>query len=215
MNSREFFTIALVIIGVVLLVLFGIQGNRDKAMEEQALAGGQADASETETSVEATHTATVTTTGGSFTLELYGNAVPKTVQNFVDLAEDGFYEGIRFHRIIDGFMIQGGDPLTKDPEMSDMWGMGGPGYQFDDEFVLPDLSNVTGTISMANSGPNTNGSQFFINVADNVFLDGRHAVFGRVIDGYDVVEKLSQVETLPGDRPVEDVIINAVTIQKK
>jgi cyclophilin family peptidyl-prolyl cis-trans isomerase len=114
--------------------------------------------------------------------------------------------------VIEGFMIQGGDPLSKDVANKAMWGTGGPGYQFADEFGQG-LSNVTGTISMANAGPNTNGSQFFVNTNDNVFLDGKHAVFGKVSSGMDVVMKISQLPTDQSDKPVQDVVIEKVEIK--
>ena len=157
-------------------------------------------------------TAVFTTNQGTFTLSLETQKAPKTVENFVKLAQSGFYDGQRFHRVIEGFMIQGGDPLSKDVANKAMWGTGGPGYQFADEFGAG-LSNVTGTISMANAGPNTNGSQFFINTNDNLFLDGKHAVFGKVVSGMDVVMKISQVDTDPSDKPVNDVIIERVEVK--
>jgi cyclophilin family peptidyl-prolyl cis-trans isomerase len=156
--------------------------------------------------------ATFTTNQGTFSLQLETEKAPKTVENFVKLAQEGFYNGQRFHRVIEGFMIQGGDPLSKDLKNKAMWGTGGPGYTFADEFGAG-LSNVTGTISMANAGPNTNGSQFFINTNDNIFLDGKHAVFGKVIEGMDIVMKLSQVDTDPTDKPVNDVIIEKVEVK--
>src|SRR3989344_1610779 len=128
------------------------------------------------------------TTQGTIVLELYTGQMPITAGNFVKLVKEGFYDGIIFHRIINGFMIQGGDPTGT--------GMGGPGYKIKDEFTGTDLDkNLRGTISMANAGPNTGGSQFFINLADNNFLDGKHPVFGKVIEGMDVVDSIAQVET--------------------
>ena len=156
--------------------------------------------------------ATLETSKGNITLEFFKEDAPDTVHNFLQLAEDDFYNGIKFHRVIDGFMIQGGDPLTKDDSQQSMWGTGGPGYKFDDE-IYPGNSNLTGTISMANAGPNTNGSQFFINVADNDFLNSKHTVFGRVIEGMDVVIAISKVETEGPDRPVEPVIINDIVLR--
>ncbi|MGB0925128.1 MAG: peptidylprolyl isomerase [Minisyncoccia bacterium] len=138
---------------------------------------------------------------------------PKTVENFVTLAESGFYNGVKFHRIIKGFMIQGGDPLSKDEDMVDRWGTGGPGYQFEDE-IHAENSNVVGSISMANAGPNTNGSQFFINTADNGFLNAKHTVFGNVTAGMDVVNTIESVDTFPNDRPIEHVEILSVEIVK-
>lgn len=149
------------------------------------------------------------TNKGSITLELFEQTVPKTVTNFITLAKAGFYEGVKFHRVIKGFMIQGGDPLTKEDSTSHLWGTGGPGYTFDDEILEPN-GNYAGTISMANAGPNTNGSQFFINTKDNNFLDSKHTVFGKVINGMDVVTEIENVATGAGDRPVEAVVIEKV-----
>jgi cyclophilin family peptidyl-prolyl cis-trans isomerase len=159
-------------------------------------------------------TAIIKTNMGDITIELYAEKTPKTVENFVKLASGGFYEGVKFHRIIEGFMNQTGDPLTKDDSLIGQWGTGGPGYQFEDEFV-EDLSNTIGTLSMANSGPGTNGSQFFINTGDNVFLDGKHTVFGQVTEGMDVVIEISSVETTgsPFDRPKSPVVIEEITIK--
>jgi cyclophilin family peptidyl-prolyl cis-trans isomerase len=156
--------------------------------------------------------ATIQTNKGNIVLELYAEQTPKTSGNFAKLAQEGFYDGTKFHRVIEGFMIQGGDPQTKDDSLQMMWGTGGPGYQFEDE-IVDGLSNVTGTISMANAGPNTNGSQFFINVADNTFLDGRHAVFGRVLEGMDIVLAISQVERNERDVPVDPVVLEKVIVE--
>ena len=156
-------------------------------------------------------TATFETLQGTFTLELFEDKTPLTTKNFIDLAEKGFYDGTRFHRVISGFMIQGGDPLTQDVNKKRLWGTGGPGYEIKDEFGIG-LSNVPGTISMANHGPNTGGSQFFINTAKNTFLDGKHPVFGKVISGMDIVDKIESVQTDSEDRPVEDVVVK-VTIE--
>jgi len=169
----------------------------------------------TTTNKESMTTAIVTTNKGVITLELFADKAPKTVENFVKLANAGFYNGTRFHRVIKGFMIQGGDPLSKDTSMQSRWGQGGPGYQFADE-IHAENDNVVGTISMANAGPNTNGSQFFINTANNNFLDTKHTVFGRVIAGMDVVTVIENVKTTqPGilDRPVEDMIIEKIEIK--
>jgi len=147
------------------------------------------------------------TTLGNFTVELFEQQVPATVGNFVKLAEKNFYDGVIFHRVIDGFMIQGGDPTGT--------GRGGPGYTFADE-IDPTLKHTSeGMLSMANAGPNTNGSQFFITLAPTSHLDGRHAVFGKVVEGIDVVRKIGKTKTSkPGDRPVVDVVMNKVTINK-
>lgn len=154
--------------------------------------------------------ATFKTNKGDITIELFDTKAPNTVANFRKLAEAGFYDGVKFHRVIKGFMIQSGDPLTKDDTKMDFWGTGGPGYKFADE-LSSDNHNDVGTISMANSGPNTNGSQFFINVNPNNFLDGKHVVFGKVIKGMDVVTAIESVQTGPSDRPVSPVIIEKIT----
>ena len=140
----------------------------------------------------------------SFTIELYADKVPKTVENFVKLANEGFYNSVIFHRVIDGFMIQGGDPTGT--------GSGGPGYAIDDEFHEDLKHDSPGILSMANSGPNTGGSQFFITLDATSWLDGKHSVFGKVIDGMDVVNKIGKVQTNEMDRPLQDVIINKLTI---
>lgn len=155
---------------------------------------------------------TLKTNQGDIKVELFTDKAPKTASNFLTLAQENFYDGIRFHRVIKDFMIQSGDPLSKDETQRMYWGTGGPGYKFEDEFG-EGLSNVSGTLSMANSGPNTNGSQFFINTADNTFLDGKHAVFGKVIEGMDVVTKIEETETGMNDQPVEDMVIEAVIVE--
>lgn len=155
--------------------------------------------------------ATFKTNKGNFTIELFPNLAPKTVDNFVKLSGDGFYNNTKFHRVIEGFMNQGGDPLSKEDSQKNFWGTGGPGYQFEDE-IHAENKNVTGTISMANAGPNTNGSQFFINVADNSFLDTKHTVFGKVVDGLDVVLSINKVATDGTDKPLDAVIINSIEI---
>jgi peptidyl-prolyl cis-trans isomerase A (cyclophilin A) len=138
-------------------------------------------------------------------IELYKDKAPITVENFINLSEKGFYDNLVFHRIIAGFMIQGGDPRGD--------GTGGPGYTIKDEFH-PDLKhNTTGILSMANAGPNTGGSQFFITLGATPHLDNRHSVFGKVIEGEDVLRKIGLVNTDRGDRPLEPVIIKRVTIK--
>ncbi len=144
------------------------------------------------------------TNQGDIIIELY-SGMPITAGNFEKLVQQGFYDGVIFHRVIEGFMLQGGDP--------DGTGMGGPGYEIKDEFTETSLDeNNRGTISMANAGPNTGGSQFFINLADNNFLDGKHPVFGKVVGGMDVVDKIAKVQTNAQDRPVEEVKIIKATI---
>ncbi len=155
---------------------------------------------------------------GVIELELFADAMPITVGNFVTLAEEGYYNGTKFHRVIPNFMIQGGDPNTKTEDAA-TYGTGGPGYTIQDEFVSDErLTNMRGTIAMANTGqPNSGGSQFFINTADNTFLDfdkdpltSRHPVFGRVISGMEVVDKISAVERNQRDLPLEPIVIESV-----
>ena len=156
--------------------------------------------------------ATLHTTKGDIKIE-FDSAAPNTVANFTKLAGQGFYDGTKFHRVIAGFMIQGGDPLTKDDSKEAMWGTGGPGYTFADE-IHPGNSNVIGSVSMANAGPNTNGSQFFINVADNTFLDTKHTVFAHVVSGTDAVNAIVSARTDGNDRPMDPITITGVTLEQ-
>ncbi len=150
--------------------------------------------------------AIIHTNYGDITLRFFPEAAPKTVENFTELAKKKYYDGIIFHRIIDGFMLQGGDPTGTGRGGESVWG-----GSFADEFADTAKNNI-GSISMANSGPATNGSQFFINTANNNFLDNRHAVFGEVISGMNIVNKISKVKTNPSDKPLEDVVMNNVEI---
>jgi peptidyl-prolyl cis-trans isomerase A (cyclophilin A) len=151
------------------------------------------------------------TTEGRFKVKLFAAETPRTVENFISLAEGAktgkpFYDGTVFHRVIPDFMIQGGDPQGT--------GRGGPGYQFADEFH-PSLKHTkAGILSMANAGPNTNGSQFFVTVAATPWLDNKHSVFGEVVEGLDVVQKIALVPRNPQDRPLKEVRINSVKIER-
>jgi len=148
-------------------------------------------------------TATLHTNKGAIAVELFDEDAPKTVENFVKLARDGFYDRVIFHRVIPDFMIQGGDPTGT--------GTGGPGYTFEDEFNQHKV--IRAALAMANAGPNTNGSQFFIVTADETpWLDGKHTVFGRVTSGMDVVDAISAVDRDARDKPYEDVAIERVEI---
>jgi cyclophilin family peptidyl-prolyl cis-trans isomerase len=148
--------------------------------------------------------AVIHTNHGTVTAELYEDVAPRTAGNFVELAEKGFYDGVVFHRVIPGFMIQGGDPTGT--------GRGGPGYKIPDEFA-PGLEHESeGMLSMANAGPNTGGSQFFITLAATPWLDGKHAIFGRVVEGMEVVREIGQVPTGSGDRPIGEVVMESVEI---
>lgn len=155
--------------------------------------------------------ATLHTSKGDIVVELLENQAPNTVANFVKLAEENFYDGTKFHRVIRDFMVQGGDPLTKDDSVADRWGTGGPGYQFADEISLSNKNDI-GTVAMANSGPNTNGSQFFINVSDNNFLDAKHTVFGRVVGGLPVVNEIERSPVSTNDRPMEPIVIERIDV---
>ena len=159
-------------------------------------------------------TAVFETNQGTFEAELYAKECPETVWNFINLAEGrqdtsregNFYDGLIFHRVIAGFMIQGGCPSGT--------GTGGPGYKFDDEFDTSLRHSSEGILSMANAGPGTNGSQFFITLGPTPHLNDNHAVFGKVTEGLDVVRKIGTTKTGPGDRPAEDVVMEKVTIRR-
>jgi peptidyl-prolyl cis-trans isomerase A (cyclophilin A) len=166
-------------------------------------------------------TATFKTSEGTFKVKLFDDKAPKTVANFVELADGTkewtdpktrskakrpFYNGLIFHRVIDGFMIQGGCPMGN--------GMGDPGYKFADEFGPGLKHDKDGILSMANSGPNSNGSQFFITLAPTPWLDNKHAIFGEVTEGKDVVEKIGKTRTAAQDRPAKEIKINSVKIEK-
>ncbi len=159
--------------------------------------------------------AVMKTNFGEITLELFPGDAPKTVENFAKLAESGFYNGVKFHRVIKDFMIQGGDPKSKDDNWADD-GTGGPGYTFEDEINKHKV--VRGALAMANAGPDTNGSQFFIVTAEATpWLDGKHTVFGRVAAGMATVDKIEGVSTdkARGDHPTEDVVINSISIVRE
>ena len=151
--------------------------------------------------------ATFDTSMGSFKIELLTDLAPITAQNFIDLSKKGFYDGVIFHRVIKDFMIQGGDPTGT--------GRGGPGYTIPDEFGEGLAHDKPGILSMANAGPNTGGSQFFITLVPTPWLDGRHAIFGTVIEGMDIVSAIGVTQTGPGDKPVEDVVIKSILIEEK
>jgi peptidyl-prolyl cis-trans isomerase A (cyclophilin A) len=170
------------------------------------------------------------TTQGSIVVLLHEELVPNTVRSFVGLATGNIswvdpktgqeqkgvplYDGVRFHRVIPGFMVQVGDPFSRhaDPESKSRWGTGGPGYRYSDEFVSALTHDGPGILSMANSGPGTNGSQFFITERATPHLDGRHSVFGRVVAGQDVVSKIANVSRGPRDAPIEDQLLQSVEV---
>jgi peptidylprolyl isomerase len=165
--------------------------------------------------------AVFTTNKGVIEIELFDDTMPITAGNFAKLASEGFYDGTKFHRVIEGFMIQGGDPISKTTEVM-RYGTGDAGYTIPDEHIKGEyLTNVRGTIAMANSGPNSGSSQFFINTVDNLGLDfdkepvaSKHPVFGRVVKGMEVVDAIGKADTNPRDLPLEDIIIEKVEIRR-
>ena len=157
---------------------------------------------------ENSYSATLSTNVGDMVIELFAKQAPNTVNNFVFLARDGYYDGVIFHRVISGFMIQGGDPLGT--------GTGGPGYSFEDEIDSSLVFDSAGILAMANrgGGTSTNGSQFFITVVPTPHLNGNHTIFGRVTSGQDVALAISELPTGPGDRPRDDVVIQSIQIEE-
>lgn len=179
---------------------------KETKKEEKVERKTYATAPEMKIDIKKQYTAKFETSKGNFEIELYAAKAPKTVNNFVFLAREKFYDGLIFHRVIKDFMIQGGDPQGT--------GMGGPGYKFEDEFN--DVKLIQGVLAMANSGPNTNGSQFFIVTKDKTdWLDGKHTAFGKVTSGLEVVQVIEKVETGESDKPKEDVVINKITITEE
>jgi cyclophilin family peptidyl-prolyl cis-trans isomerase len=155
--------------------------------------------------------AVINTNMGKIEIELFADKTPKTVENFVEHANQGYYNGIIFHRVIPNFMIQGGDPTGTGRGGESIWG-----ETFADEIVKSLVFNEPGKLAMANAGPNTNGSQFFITVAATTWLNGKHTIFGKVINGMDIVYAISKVQTSkPGDKPLKDVVMETVTIEKR
>lgn len=163
------------------------------------------------TSMQPNPVVALETNKGTIEIELFQDVAPVTAGNFVKLAKEGYYDGTKFHRVIDGFMIQGGDPNSKGDDAS-QYGRGGPDYTIKDEFA-PGLSNARGTISMANSGPNTGGSQFFINLVPNTYLDGKHAVFGKIVSGLEIADTISLVPRNDRDVPLDPVVVTKVTVK--
>ncbi len=199
------FTTALIIIAVFFVAAYYYFDWREKRTESRV---------ENPVSANLNSIAVIKTNFGDIKIELFKADAPKTVDNFIKLSKSDFYNGVKFHRVIKDFMIQAGDPNSKDNDWSDD-GMGGPGYSFEDEINQHKL--VKGALAMANSGLDTNGSQFFIVTAESTsWLDGKHTVFGKVIEGMDVVLKIEDVKTdkTKGDHPVEDVVISAIDIQE-
>ncbi len=201
---------ALALLFVSLFVFVGCSGSPQISLGTKSSSSTDAETKSftepitTDTMSENRH-AVIETNLGTMELELFEQRAPITTKNFIDLSEKGFYDGIVFHRVIEDFMIQGGDP--------DGTGFGGPGYSIEDEFHSELKHDGSGYMSMANSGPNSGGSQFFITLEATNFLDGKHAVFGKVVKGMDILEKIGAVDTDSGDRPLEEVVMEKVTIK--
>ena len=191
----------LAILLVAFAALFLLGGCSGNAAQKQA----RTPAVDTHVVNPANPVAVFETSKGRSTVELFRDKAPKTAQNFIDLTNKGFYNNLIFHRVIDGFMIQGGDPLGN--------GTGGPGYTIPDEFGEGLTHAAEGYLSMANAGPNTGGSQFFITLDATPWLDGKHAVFGKVIEGMEVVREIGKVKTDRNDRPMTPVVIQKLTIE--
>jgi cyclophilin family peptidyl-prolyl cis-trans isomerase len=195
----------LLILFVQVFLIAGCSGNSGNT-GSQAAPAPESTPKQTTTTAKKNSIAKFETSKGDFTIELFEDKAPNTTKNFIDLVNKKFYDGLIFHRVIDGFMIQGGDPKGN--------GTGGPGYTIKDEFS-PDLKHDSaGIISMANAGPNTGGSQFFITLAPTPWLDNKHAVFGKVTTGLEVVKAIGKVKTGPNDKPAEDVVIKKITIEQ-
>lgn len=220
---KKFIIIGVVIIIGVWAVWFLIQNGGSFGKQFTDLGGNLSITTETKNITNNTKkitkemtSATLDTSKGEIIIEFFDQDAPKTVANFIQLAQKGFYNGIKFHRVIKGFMIQAGDPLTKDDSKMDLWGTGGPGYKFADEINSKSDLYVAGykkgIVAMANSGPNTNGSQFFI-MTENYPLPPLYTIFGQVLSGQDVVDKIANVKTGANDRPIDPVIINSITLK--
>ncbi len=214
------YIIGIVALTIGLLILYSVVGNSYKSTNQIVDINSNkkedmrqsTSSSQVEQNNEITR-ATLKTNQGDIILELYPNKAPKTVANFLKLAKSGFYDGVKFHRVIKGFMIQGGDPLSKDDSMQASWGTGGPGYKFEDE--LPQAGEYEiGSLAMANSGPNTNGSQFFIVTGDDgVNLPPLYSLFGKVIGSMDAVRKIENTPTGPANRPLEPMVIESIVLE--
>lgn len=197
-------TVFLIVLIVSLATLFFL-GSRDKELPEGIIMNTEQTQSSERVEVK------LQTNLGEIILELYPKKAPKTVDNFVTLARDGFYDGTKFHRVIKEFMIQGGDPLSKDDSQRPYWGTGGPGYKFEDE--PNDLLLEKGVLAMANSGPDTNGSQFFIITAEATpWLQGKHTGFGKVVSGMEIVEKIENQPIGSSDQPLESIVVEKVEV---
>jgi len=196
--------ISVVLLMFMLFATVGCSGNQANPTPAPTPSQTDNSAKQAEVSGKKNSVAVFETSQGNFKVELFEDKAPLTTKNFITLVNKGFYNGLIFHRVIDGFMIQGGDPNGK--------GTGGPGYTIPDEFNSSLRHSSEGILSMANAGPNTGGSQFFITLAATPWLDNKHAVFGKVIEGMDIVKKIGKVKTNAQDKPLEDVVMKKVVI---
>lgn len=197
--KRKLVLIVVLLVNIMLLTA-GCSGAKVNPTPNQSTDNSK----QTEVVAVKNSTALFETSKGNFKIELFQDKAPLTTKNFITLVNKGFYNGLIFHRVIDGFMIQGGDPSGN--------GTGGPGYKIPDEFHKDLRHSTEGILSMANAGPNTGGSQFFITLAPTQWLDDKHAVFGKVVEGMDVVKAIGKVKTGAQDKPVEAVVIKKITI---
>ncbi|KKW11707.1 MAG: Peptidyl-prolyl cis-trans isomerase [Parcubacteria group bacterium GW2011_GWA2_49_9] len=203
--------VALIIVGVAGYFFINMKTTNSK-QEPAAASATPAVQAAAQTAPSSVTGAVIKTNLGDIEVVFFGSDAPKTVDNFRKLADTGFYAGTKFHRVIKGFMIQGGDPLTKDDTQKARWGSGGPGYQFEDEFNGNKL--VRGVLAMANAGPNTNGSQFFIVTSPATpWLDGKHTAFGKVVKGMDVVDKIENTPVGPNDVPKTAVVVQEIILK--
>ena len=216
--------VVVVVIGGILLITRNTKDSSTRATDAENSSGEKEintdDTTKSITSLDDAKkmtSATLHTSMGDIAIEFFDTAAPKTVANFIKLASAGFYNGVKFHRVIKGFMIQGGDPLTKDDSKMNLWGTGGPGYQFADEIdAKSDLyakgGYPKGIVAMANSGANTNGSQFFI-MTENYPLPPLYTIFGKVDSGQDVVDKIANAQTIEGDKPTTPIVIESISLK--
>ena len=200
---KKYLTAFAVMVTLLVALSAGCAGS-NSVQPKQPEAAPQANAPTSPTTPGKNSVALFETSKGNFSIELFEDKAPLTTKNFITLVNKGFYNGLIFHRVISDFMIQGGDPKGN--------GTGGPGYTIADEFHR-DLKHSAGVISMANAGRNTGGSQFFITLKATPWLDNKHAVFGKVVAGMDVVQAIGKVKTDAQDKPVEDVVIKKITIE--
>lgn len=211
-SHRLGFALAVIIIvGVGYFYFFskGESPQKDAPTTAPAAAEQKTPMTKADTAAKVTTGVVFKTSQGDIEIALFPDKAPKTVENFIRLSQSGFYTGTKFHRVIKNFMIQGGDPLSKDDSEMARWGTGGPGYQFDDE--INDQKIVRGTLAMANAGPGTNGSQFFIvTAAAAPWLDGKHTAFGKVVKGMNIVDKIENTPTGERDIPKTPIVIQEI-----